>query len=106
MFSGCSLLQRIDGVLEISSVSNVTNIFAGCYELSDVKIKLSASKIDMSSCHKLSAESLRYLIDNATATRGGVITLSSQLSTRDELKETLEYVGAKAVDKGFSVVYR
>ena len=106
MFSGCTLLQRIDGVLEISSVSNATNIFAGCYELSDVKVKLSASKLDLSSCHKLSAESLRYLIDNATATRGGVITLSSQLSTRDELKETLEYVGAKAVDKGFSVVYR
>ena len=106
MFSGCALLQRIDGVLEISSVSNVASTFAGCYELSDVKIKLSASKLDMSSCHKLSAESLRYLIDNATATRGGVITLSSQLSTRDELKETLEYVGAKAVDKGFSVVYR
>ena len=106
MFSGCSLLQRIDGVLEISSVSNVTNIFAGCYELSDVKVKLSASKLDLSSCYKLSAESLRYLIDNAMATRGGVITLSSQLSTRDELRETLEYVGAKAVDKGFSVVYR
>ena len=106
MFSGCGLLQRIDGVLEISSVSNVTNIFAGCYELSDVKLKLSASKLDLSSCYKLSAESLRYLIDNATATRGGVITLSSQLSTRDELKETLEYIGAKAVDKGFSVVYR
>ena len=106
MFSGCSSLQRIDGVLEISSLSNVANIFAGCYELSDVKVKLSASKLDMSACYKLSAESLRYLIDNATATRGGVITLSSQLSTRDELKETLEYVGAKAVDKGFSVVYR
>ena len=106
MFSGCALLQRIDGVLEISSVSNVTSIFAGCYELSDVKVKLSTSKLDLSSCHKLSAESLRYLIDNATATRGGVITLSSQLSIRDELKETLEYIGAKAVDKGFSVVYR
>lgn len=106
MFSGCALLQRIDGVLEISSVSNVASIFAGCYELSDVKVKLSASKLDLSSCYKLSAESLRYLIDNATATRGGVITLSSQLSNRDELKETLEYVGAKAVDKGFSVVYR
>ena len=106
MFSGCALLQRIDGVLEISSVSNVASTFAGCYELSDVKIKLSASKLDLSSCYKLSAESLRYLIDNATATRGGVITLSSQLSNRDELKETLEYVGAKAVDKGFSVVYR
>ena len=106
MFSGCSSLQRIDGVLEISSLSNVANTFSGCYELSDVKIKLGASKLDMSACYKLSAESLRYLIDNATATRGGVITLSSQLSTRDELKETLEYVGAKAVDKGFSVVYR
>lgn len=106
MFSGCSLLQRIDGVLEISSVSNVTNLFSGCYELSDVKVKLSASKLDLSSCYKLSVESLRYLIDNATATRGGVITLSSQLSSRDELRETLEYIGAKAVDKGFSVVYR
>ena len=106
MFSGCSSLQRIDGVLEISSLSNVANIFAGCYELSDVKVKLGASKLDLSSCYKLSAESLRYLIDNATATRGGVITLSSQLSSRDELKETLEYIGAKAVDKGFSVVYR
>ena len=106
MFSGCALLQRIDGVLEISSVSNVASTFAGCYELSDVKIKLSASKLDMSSCHKLSAESLRYLIDNDTATRGGVITLSSQLSSRDDLRETLEYIGAKAVDKGFSVVYR
>lgn len=106
MFSGCGLLQRIEGVLETSSVSNVASTFAGCFEMSDVKIKLSVSKLDLSSCHKLSAESLRYLIDNATATRGGVITLSSQLSTRDELKETLEYVGAKAVDKGFSVVYR
>ena len=106
MFSGCALLQRIDGVLETSSESNVTSIFAGCYELSDAKVKLSGSRLDLSSCHKLSAESLRYLIDNATATRGGVITLSSQLSSRDDLRETLEYIGAKAVDKGFSVVYR
>ena len=106
MFSGCALLQRIDGVLETSSESNVTSIFAGCYELSDAKVKLSGSRLDLSSCHKLSAESLRYLIDNATATRGGVITLSSKLSSRDDLRETLEYIGAKAVDKGFSVVYR
>lgn len=106
MFSGCSLLQRIDGVLEISSVSNVASTFAGCVELSDVKIKGISNSIDLNNCRELSAESLRYLVDNAQQVRGKTITLSSRLKERSDLQETLEYVGTKAVDKGFSVVYR
>ena len=106
MFSGCSLLQRIDGVLEISSVSNVASTFAGCVELSDVKIKGLSNSIDLNNCRELSAESLRYLVDNAQQVRGKTITLSSRLKERSDLQETLEYVGTKAVDKGFSVVYR
>lgn len=106
MFSGCSLLQRIDGVLEISSLSNVTSTFAGCFELSDVKIKGLSNSIDLNNCRELSAESLRYLVDNAQQVTGKTITLSSRLKDRSDLQETLEYVGTKAVDKGFSVVYR
>lgn len=106
MFSGCALLQRIDGVLEISSVSNVASTFAGCVELSDVKIKGLSNSIDLNNCRELSAESLRYLVDNAQQVTGKTITLSSRLKERSDLQETLEYVGTKAVDKGFSVVYR
>ena len=106
LFSGCGLLQRIDGVLEISSVSNVENTFAGCFELSDVKIKGLSNSIYLNNCRELSAESLRYLVDNAQQVTGKTIMLSSRLKERSDLQETLEHVGTKAVDKGFSVVYR
>ncbi len=105
-FGQCPRLERIDGVVNFSQATTLDNAFVGCSSLEEVRIKGLKNSLQLNDSPKLSEESLRYLIDNATETRGGVITLSSQLSSRDELKETLEYVGAKAVDKGFSVVYR
>ena len=105
-FGNCGALTSIIGVIDVSNVTRSNNAFFGCISLVDVKLKGLSNAIDLNNCRELSSESLRYLVDNAQRVTGKTITLSSRLSTRSELKETLEYVGAKAVDKGFSVVYR
>lgn len=105
-FGNCGALTSIVGVIDVSNVTRSNNTFLACVSLRDVKLKGLSNSIDLNNCRELSAESLRYLVDNAQQVTGKTITLSSRLPTRPELKETLEYVGAKAVDKGFSVVYR
>ena len=105
-FGNCGALTSIVGVIDVSNVTRSSNAFLGCVSLVDVKLKGLSNAIDLNNCRELSAESLRYLVDNAQRVTAKTITLSSRLSSRSELKETLEYVGAKAVEKGFSVIYR
>ena len=105
-FGNCGALTSIVGVIDVSNVTRSNNAFLGCTSLVDVKLKGLSNAIDLNNCRDLSAESLRYLVDNAQRVTAKTITLSSRLSSRSELKETLEYVGAKAVEKGFSVIYR
>lgn len=105
-FGNCVALTSIVGVIDVSNVTRSNNAFLGCTSLVDVKLKGLSNAIDLNNCRDLSAESLRYLVDNAQRVTAKTITLSSRLSSRSELKETLEYVGAKAVEKGFSVIYR
>ena len=105
-FSGCYALEVVDGIFDITGATNIVGCFDDCSALKEVRIRGLHDNIGLIACKVISKESLRYLIDNALPVTGKTITLSSSLSTRSELKETLEYVGAKAVDKGFSVVYR
>ena len=105
-FGNCGALTSIIGVIDVSNATRSNNAFLGCVSLVDVKLKGLSNAIDLNNCRELSAESLRYLVDNAQQVTGKTITLSSRLSTRSDLKETLEYVGTKAVEKGFSVIYR
>ena len=105
-FNNCGALTSVVGVIDVSNVTRSNNAFSGCVSLVDIKLKGLSNAIDLNNCRELSAESLRYLVDNAQRVTAKTITLSSRLSSRSELKETLEYVGAKAVEKGFSVIYR
>ena len=105
-FSGCYALEVVEGIFDITGATNIVGCFDDCSALKEVRIRGLHDNIGLIACKVISKESLRYLIDNALPVTGKTITLSSSLSTRSELKETLEYVGAKAVDKGFSVVYR
>ena len=105
-FINCDALTDIEGVLDVSSVTNSNSAFYGCIALKEVRIKGLKSSLDMNNCRSLSDASLRYLIDNAQEESNAVITLSSRLSSRPELKETLTYVENEAAEKGFVISFR
>jgi hypothetical protein len=103
MFEGDGSLRSVDGVIDLSSVSSYQNIVYGCDALESIKIKGLGDNINLSRCASLSAESLRYIIDNAKTVTGKTIYLPRTFfETRRDEMETL---GRQATSKGFTINY-
>ena len=108
-FFGCSSLQTITGIIaypdRIRGGWHVNHAFDGCTSLQEVRIKSLLGTIDLSDCHILSMESIRYLVENAATVKNEqIIHLSSKLL--DSHKEELDALGAVASGKGFTFNYR
>lgn len=103
-FHGCSILQRIDGVLDFSQTNSLSQTFAGCSALVEVRIKGLKESLQLHECPKLSKESLRYLVDNLTPSTGKSLTLSRAVFTAD--RPWAEQLARDAQEKGFAVTYR
>lgn len=103
-FHGCSALETIEGVFDVSGVTSIDQCFGGCYSLKDVYIKGLRVDLDMNNCRSISAESLRYLVDNSQSVTGKSLILSNRIfnSRRSEL----EALSRDAALKGFTIVYR
>lgn len=105
MFHNCQKLQRINGVVDLSEVTaNINTIFTNCLSLEEVRIKGLKSSLDLSSCAKLSLESVRYLFDNLQEVSGQRIDLSRAILDANE--ETLGDLGDTASDKGWTINYK
>ena len=103
LFEGDVSLRSVDGVIDLSSVSGYQNIIYGCDALESIKIKGLGDSINLSRCAVISAESLRYLIDNAKTVTGKTIYLPRTFfETRRDEMETL---GRDATAKGFTINY-
>lgn len=103
-FNNCRSLRRINGVLYFGNTTNYWKIFNGCISLEEVRIKGLKASLDLSSCAKLSVESVRYLVENAQAVSGERIDLSRALLGAHE--EELGDLGDTASDKGWTINYK
>ena len=104
LFNECNKLRTVTGTLDFSSTTNVYNTFGNCYLLEEVRVKGLKISIDLASCHNLSMESIRYLVENAQTVTGQRIDLSRMLLATYE--EELSNLGDTASDKGFTFNYR
>ena len=92
------------GTLDFSSTTNVQNTFAACSVLKEVRIKGLKVSIDLTACHNLSMDSVRYLVENAQTVTGQRIELSRTLMS--EYEEEMGNLGDTASDKGWTLNYR
>lgn len=106
MFSGCSNLRRINGVLNLSMLnpSRSHTIFTSCTSLEEVRIKGLNAGLDLSACGNLSLESVRYLFENVQEVSNQRISLSSKLLDANE--DALGDLGDTVSGKGWTIGYK
>lgn len=104
MFSGCSKLTAVTGVIDLTRSQRTGNMFGGCSSLEEVRIKGLKVDIDLSACVNLSTESVKYLVDNLQQTAGKSISLprSWQQEHPTEARDSEK----AASQKGFTLNFR
>ena len=104
MFADCRRLVSVDGVIDATKTLSLGNMFSGCNELKEVRIKGLKVDIDLSVCVNLSLESVKFLIENAQIATNKTITLHNSLV--DKYDDELVTLGETATSKGWTVNYR
>ena len=104
MFSGCSRLTAVTGVIDLTRSQRAGNMFGSCSSLEEVRIKGLKVDIDLSACVNLSTESVKYLVDNLQQTAGKSISLprSWQQGHPTEARDSAK----AASQKGFTLNFR
>lgn len=87
MFDGCYALEEILGTFDMSACNNTSRMFQFCQRLRDVRLKSLKFAVSFSDSPFLSADSIGYMIANATNTAAITITLHPEAYARvtDEL---------------------
>jgi len=104
MFSGCSKLTAVTGVIDLTRSQRTGNMFNNCASLEELHVKGLKVDLDLSACVSLSTASVKYLVDNLQQATGKSITLPGGWQT-DHPAEAREY-GQKAAAKGFTLNFR
>lgn len=104
MFSGCSKLTAVTGVIDLTRSQRTGNMFNNCASLEELHVKGLKVDLDLSACVSLSTASVKYLVDNLQQATGKSITLPGAWQT-DHPAEAREY-GQKAAAKGFTLNFR
>ena len=79
IFTNCSKLKEVIGVMDVSSCSSVTNAFQACILLQRVNISDLSVNLSLSSTSQLSLDSLQYLVDNAKNTSAITVTVHADI---------------------------
>ena len=103
-FYGCSSLRKIDAIIDLSECRDAGTAFNGCTSLEEVRLKGLKVSIDLSTCTKLSMDSVRYLLENVQEVSSQRIDLSRKLLEANE--EALGDLGDTASDKGWTINYK
>ena len=82
IFTNCSKLKEVIGVMDVSSCSSVTNAFQACILLQRVNISGLSVNLSLSSTSQLSLDSLQYLVDNAKNTSAITVTVHADIYTK------------------------
>lgn len=98
MFDGCYTLEEILGELDMSACNSTTRMFQFCRRLREVRLKSLRITVSLSDSPLLSADSIGYMIENATNTAEMTVTLHPEAYARvsDELF-------AKAAEKNITI---
>ena len=104
MFNDDSLLEEVDGVINLSRCTSTDRFANNCSSLREIRIKGLASDIALHWSSNLSLESVRYLVTNAKRVSGKTIYLSNNLRTLYGAE--IEEVGRQATAKGFTINFR
>ena len=104
MFNDDSLLEEVEGVIDISRCTSTDRFANNCSSLREIRIKGLASDIALHWSNNLSLESVRYLVTNAKTVSGKTIYLSNNLRTLYGAE--IEEVGRQATAKGFTINFR
>ena len=104
IFSGCGKLRTVTGTIDITSCEEpYENPFEGCRALEEVRVKGVKIDLNLSSCSKLSVESVKYLVDNLQQATGKSITLpvAWQQAHQTEATEYSQIASAKGFTLNF-----
>lgn len=93
-FFGCSRLEQIYGVLDLSMCSQVNDAFAGCVVLHTVKLRGVGVNIGFDDCKQLSKDSVKYLIENCAASN---FTLTLNSLVYNELFSADDWADVRAI---------
>ena len=104
MFNDDSLLEEVEGVIDISRCTSTDRFANNCYSLREIRIKGLSSDIALHWSTNLSLESVRYLVTNSKRVSGKTIYLSNNLRTLYGAE--LEEIGRQATAKGFTINFR
>lgn len=80
-FSVCYKLRVIDAILQVGS-SDTSFAFDNCNMLEEVRLKSLAKSLGLKRAGKLSLDSIKYMVENATNTSAITITLHPQAYAR------------------------
>ena len=104
MFNDDSLLEEVEGVIDISRCTSTDRFANNCSSLREIRIKGLSCDIALHWSTNLSLESVRYLVTNAKTVSGKTIYLSNNLRTLYGAE--IEEVGRQATAKGFTINFR
>lgn len=104
MFYDSKLLRTVEGVVDVSRANDTVSMIQGCASLEHIMIKGLKEDLNLIDSHRLSTESLRYLVANAQTVTGKTIYFPRRIF--EERKEEMEAIGRLATDKGFTIAYR
>ena len=104
MFSGCSSLEEVNGVIYLSDGANVSTIISGCSNLREIRIKGVSRDLVFFEPPNLSLESARYLINEVRTVTGKTIYLPQKLV--DDHENEMVELGEVASSKGWTISYR
>lgn len=78
-FRYCTSLVKVDGVINLKSVSTFTNNFYNCPKLTYLRLSGLKVSADLSGAPALDYDSVRYLVDNAVNTAAITVTVGDEL---------------------------
>ena len=105
MFNSCYELEVVDGIINLSSATNVNNIVNNCTKLREIRLKGVGVELQAYSATSLSLDSARFLISEAqNVSTPKVISLPQSLV--DRYPSEMAELGGVASGKGWTITYR
>nr|DAK42341.1 MAG TPA: leucine-rich repeat protein [Caudoviricetes sp.] len=105
LFDGCTMLEEVDGVIDLSVATDISSLITGCPNLREIRLKGVGRELIAFESVSLSLESVRYLINEAKSVTSGTTMYLPQKLVDDHEEEMVE-LGEVASSKGWTINYR
>lgn len=106
-FSNCVVLKEIDGIFDLRTATNISEMFTGCYSLETVRFVRSSIRksLALGACINLSRESIISIIDGLAEDVTGTLYLSKKafednFPTPEEQEEVFDFI---TYEKGWTL---